>query len=73
MTKIFIYVAIANFFAPQIVLALMMQKQCLLNISWKSRGSLRPCPASLEQKMVWADTSSRECFTELDTNNLTKI
>ena len=73
MTNIFIYVAIANFFAPQIVQALMMQKQCLLNIRWKSRGSLRLCPASLEQKMVWADTSCTECFTELDTNNLTKI
>ena len=36
MTKIFIYVAIANFFASQIVQALMMQKQCLLNISWKA-------------------------------------
>ena len=33
MKNIFIYVAIANFFAPQIVQALMMQKQCLLDIS----------------------------------------
>ena len=75
MTNIVIYVAIANFFAPQIVQALMMQKLCLLNISRKSRASLRPCPASLwnRTEMVWADTSNTECFTELDTNNLTKI
>ena len=52
MTNIFIYAAIANFFAPQIVQALMMQKLCLLNISRRSRASPRPCPASLEQKLV---------------------